>query len=41
MIPVAEALDLFSEMSQATGVNLAVGLNAYIEDQDPLKSRAL
>jgi hypothetical protein len=30
-----EALDLIGEMSQSTGVSVAVGVNTYIENQDP------
>ena len=38
MIQELEALDFISEMSQATGVNLAIGLNAYIDDPDHFSS---
>jgi hypothetical protein len=33
-----EALDFLGEMSQATGVNIAVGVNAYLEAPDAFNS---
>jgi len=38
LIQELEALDFVGEMSQATGVKVAVGANAYIEEQDPFAS---
>jgi hypothetical protein len=35
MIQELNALDFIGEMSQATGVKIAVGLNAYIEESNP------
>ena len=42
MIPEAEALNLISEMGQSTGINLSIGLNAYIDepDHDPFSKEA-
>ena len=38
MIEEAEALNLISEMGQSTGVNLSIGLNAYIDEPDHFSS---
>ena len=35
MIQNLEALDFVGEMSQATGINIAIGVNAYVEAPDP------
>ncbi len=35
MFQELEAPDLVGEMSQATGVKVAIGVNAYIEGSDP------
>jgi len=35
MIQEAEAVDFVGEMSQATGVNLAIGVNTFSENIDP------
>ena len=35
MIQELDALDFISEMSQATGVIVALGVNAHIEEPDP------
>ena len=35
MIPEAEAVDFVGEMSQATGVNVAIGVNTFLENIDP------
>jgi hypothetical protein len=35
MILEAEAVDFVDEMSQATGVNVAIGVNTFIENIDP------
>ena len=38
MIGEAEALGFIGEMSRAMGVNLAIGLNAYIDEPDHFSS---
>ncbi len=35
MILEAEAVDFVGEMSQATGVNVAIGVNTFLENSDP------
>jgi hypothetical protein len=35
LIQELEALDFVGEMSQATGVKVAIGVNTYIEESDP------
>ena len=35
MIQDPEALDFVGEMAQALGVNIAIGVNAYVEEPDP------
>ena len=34
MIPDPEALDFVGEMAHELGINIAVGVNAYVEDAD-------
>jgi hypothetical protein len=38
MIQENDALDFIGDMSKATGVNVAVGVNAHIEDPDPFST---
>jgi hypothetical protein len=38
MIQRLEAIDFVGEMSQVTGVNVAIGVNVYIEEPDPFSS---
>jgi hypothetical protein len=38
LIQELEALNFMGEMSQATGVNVAVGVNAYVEEPDSFSS---
>jgi hypothetical protein len=33
-----DAIDFVGELSQATGVSLAIGVNAYVENPDPFSS---
>ena len=41
LVQELEALDFVGEMIEATGVNVAIGVNAYIEEQDPFSSYAV
>jgi hypothetical protein len=41
MIPDPEALDFVGEMAQKLGVNIAIGVNAYVEDADPFSEYAI
>jgi hypothetical protein len=38
MVNETDAMDFIGEMSQATGVGLAIGVNAYIENSDLFSS---
>ena len=38
MTKEVDAMDFVGEMSQATGVSLAIGVNVYSEDPDPFSS---
>ena len=38
MIHEAEVMGFISEMSQSTGIMLAIGLNAYIDEPDHFSS---
>ena len=41
LIQELESLDFLGEMSQATGVKVAVGVNAYVEEPDSFSSFAV